>query len=156
MELNLPIKYAIEPIYPYASNTGAVLGYIVSKCFIVGKTINFFPNGTMRELYTVVFPYKGLQTFKMMKNKRLPEFDGWGNYRNIDYTEHVYETYLEAREVCKDLNTSLFTSLYPCYQLDDMLKQFSDFEFKVLQKCSDMVITENDNDKVLGKRNRTA
>ena len=151
MELKLPIKYTVQPMYPYASNTGNILGYIVSKCYVVAKTTNFSPDGSIRELFTVVYPYKGLQTFKIMKDKRLPEFDGYGNYRNIDYTEYVYDTYLEAKEVCKNFNTTLFTSLYPCYQLNDMLNQFNDFEYKVLQKCSDMEVTCDDRVVIRGK-----
>ena len=146
MEINLPIKYAIEPVFPYATNTGNILGYIVTKCYIVEKTTCYFVDGTSRDRITVVYPFKGLQTFKMVKDKRRPEFDRFGHYRNVDYTNKVYETYLEAKEDCKKLNTALFSSIYPCYQVDDMIKQFSDFESQVMQKCMDMV---TDEDKVL-------
>ena len=142
MQFDYPIKYAVEPIFPYASGNGSILGYIVTKCYIVEKTTRFLPDGSYKERYTIVYPFKGLQTFKFMKDKRRPEVDTYGNYRNVDYTNKIYETYLEAKEVCKELNTKLFSSIYPCYQVEDMLKQFGDFEFRVLQKCSDMEVTE--------------
>lgn len=150
MEYNLPIKYAIEPVYPYASGNGNILGYIVTKCYILEKMTRYFPDGKAQDRITIVYPFKGLQTFKFMKDKRRPEFDNFGNYRNIDYTDKVYNTYLEAKEVCKELNIKLFSSIYPCYQVEDMLKQFGEFEFQVLKKCSDMEITEDD--RILVKR----
>ena len=149
MQLDYPIKYSVEPVFPYASGNGSLLGYIVSKCYVVEKQTRFLPNGTFKERFTIVYPFKGLQTFKIMKDKRLPEIDPYGNYRNVDYVNEIYETYLEAKEVCKELNTKLFSSIYPCYQVEDMLKQFGEFEFKVMQKCSDMEVTEES--KVLRK-----
>ena len=131
MEIKLPIKYAIEPIYPYANSSGGILGYIVTKCYVVEKKTTFSMDGNIKETYSIVYPYKGLETFKMMKNKRIPEFNNFGYYRNLDYVDQVY--------------TTLFSSVYPCYQVDDMIKQFSDFEFKVMEKCKDMEVTENDN-----------
>ena len=144
MKYDLPIKYAIEPVFPYASGNGNLLGYIVTKCYVLEKNTRYLPDGSVKNRITIVYPFKGLQTFKFMKDKRTPEFDNFGNYRNIDYTEKVYDTYLEAKEECKKLNTSLFSSIYPCYQVDDMLKQFGDFEFQVMKKCNDMEVTDDE------------
>ena len=149
MKYNYPIKYAIEPVFPYASGNGILLGYIVTKCYVVERTTRFLEDGSYKERYTIVYPFKGLQTFKFMKDKRRPEIDPYGNYRNVDYINDIYETYLEAKEVCKELNIKYFSSIFPNYQVNEKLKEFGDFEFQVMQKCSDMEVTEEN--KVLRK-----
>ena len=130
-EMNYPIKYAIMPVTNYSKNDGLVLGYIVTKAYIVTEFRRYLPTG-VRKSYEVVYPVKGLKTSEVMKDLRVPEFDQGGMCINSDHNNNIFDTFEEAKELCAEMNNVLFRDDIVRYTYQ--LERIQEFELKVLEK----------------------
>lgn len=148
-----PIKYGVEYVYMYSKpkNNEQVLGFIVSKCFVVSDVNIYHADGTKKTQYNVVFPFKGISTFGVGKNKRVPTYNGYGLCNNADNGTYVYDTYNEAKKKCNEMNYQLFSFYYP-YNIAEKIKEFQILEDKVKEETEDMIVTLS-NDKTIEKRN---
>lgn len=135
-----PIKYAVQPIYTYAKTDVIPLGFIVTKVFIVSETNNYKPDGTKTNNYQVVYPIKGLKTSEYLVGIRYPEFNHQNICINSEHSKDVFDTYEEAKKLCDEKNGYLFTNYYQNENLLDRMQYFQDFEYKVMEKTSDMEI----------------
>lgn len=142
MEYNYPIKYVIEPIHMYAKNNGYVLGYIVTKAFLVTEVYNYTNEGLKKQYY-VVYPVKGLKSIDIMQNIRTPEFGSSNTCKNSEYVTEIFDTYEQAKKICNQKNGELFRNYYPNYDYTERMNFFQDFEYKVMEKTSELTITED-------------
>ena len=130
-EVMFPIKYAVMPVTNYVKNDNFVLGYIVTKAFVVMELNRYFPSGK-RKSYDVVYPVKGLKSSEVMADLRIPEFDETGLCINSDHNNNVFDTFDEAKNVCTEMNNQLFRADIVNYT--ERTNQMQDFELKVLEK----------------------
>ena len=130
-EIEFPIKYAVMPVTNFVRNDNYVLGYIVTKAFVVMETYRYFP-GSMKKSFDVVYPVKGLKSSEVMANLRRPEFDEAGFCLNADRNTNVFETFDEAKKVCTEMNNALFRADIANYTV--RTNQMQDFELDVLGK----------------------
>lgn len=130
-EIIYPIKYAIMPVTNYAENDGLIFGYIVTKAYVVSETIRYLPN-TIKKSYNVVYPVKGLKSSVIMKDLRKPEFDQSGICINSEHNNNVFDTFYEAKNVCTEMNNTLFRNNITNYT--ELTNRMQEFELKVLEK----------------------
>ena len=130
-ENTYPIKYAIMPVTNYAKNDNFILGYIVSKVYVTLETNRYYPTG-VKSSYDVVFPVKGIKSAEVMMDLRKPEYDANGMCINADHSSQVFETFDEAKNVCTEMNNTLFRTDIANYTA--RTNQMADFELKVLEK----------------------
>lgn len=126
-----PIKYAVMPVTNYAKNDGFVLGYIVTKAYVVMERTCYTPNGK-KSSYDVVYPVKGLKSSEAMKDLRSPEFDYGGSCINADHNNNVFDTFDEAKQLCTEMNNVLFRMDIANYTYQT--ERMQNFELKVLEK----------------------
>ena len=124
-----PIKYAVMPVTNYAKNDSLILGYIVTKAYIVKETNFYTPNG-IKTVYDVVYPVKGLKSAEVMQDLRIPEFDYTGMCINAEHNNNVFDTMDEAKKVCTDMNNNLFRLNIEHYT--ELTNRMQEFELDVL------------------------
>ena len=127
-----PIKYAIMPVTTYAKNDDIILGYIVTKVFLILELHRYLPNGVIKSSYDVVYPVKGLKSSEVMADIRMPEFDQGGLCINADHNNNVFDTFEDAKKVCAEMNNALFRADIANYTARTDAMQ--DFELKVLER----------------------
>ena len=113
--INYPIKYAVQPIHQISETLDLddilFVGYIVTKCFVVKELTSFLKDGTYIKEYNVVYPFKGMNAFKLGKKIRIPNVTV--NYlnevvcTNSDHVDMLFETYEDAKKICDLKNSKL-------------------------------------------------
>ena len=132
METSLyPIKYAVMPVTNYAKNDNFVLGFIVTKAYVVSETIRYTDKGK-RCSYEVVYPVKGVKSSEVMADLRVPEFDESGMCINADFNKDVFDDMETAHKVCDEKNSLLFHENITYYS--EKKKFIQEFELSVLSK----------------------
>ena len=128
---NFPIKYAIMPVTNFAIDDMLVLGYVVTKVYVIMEQYRYLPNGT-KSAYNIVYPVKGLKSSKMMANIRKPEFNASGICINSDVSYELFDTFEDAKKVCTERNNNLFRADVANYTARTELMQ--NFELEILEK----------------------
>lgn len=133
--LNYPIGYAIEPLFPSAYSAKDhhfLLGFIVAKCFIVSELKHYYENGCFIINYQVVFPYQGINFFELERERIVPKFQYKKRNQqmvciNADHADTVFETYEDAKKLCDQLNTCFDTSrVDELQELEDLVQMASE------------------------------
>lgn len=132
---NYPIKYAVMPVTNYASGEDFVLGYIVTKVYLVSEYIRYTANGT-KVSYDIVYPIKGLKSSQVMADLRKPEFDEVDRCINAERNNDLFDNYDEAKKLCNEKNSVLFRNDIDNYTEKNNFIQ--DFELKVFEKTVSM------------------
>ena len=132
---NYPIKYAVMPVTNYASGEDFVLGYIVTKVYLVSEYIRYTANGT-KVSYDIVYPVKGLKSSQVMADLRKPEFDEVDICINAERNNDLFDNYDEAKKLCNEKNSVLFRNDIDNYTEKNNFIQ--DFELKVFEKTVSM------------------
>lgn len=130
-ELLYPIKYAVMPVTNYAKNDDIILGYIVTKAYVVSETIKYTNRGK-KAYYDVVYPVKGVKTAETMRDLRVPDFDANGLCVNADHNSDVFDDMETAHKVCDEKNSMLFK--FDIAHYTERSNFIQDFELKVLSK----------------------
>lgn len=143
-EINYPIKYAVLKLkeksgYGYNSEE-TIFGYIVSKCYVIEKSIRYYPDGTNKLFYKVVFPFKDISEYKAnlyynyetqdIGNENIPIFDRYRNVCPIDIVSNIFDDYEDASEVSKEKNEELKSKLISeiPISLTNLKSKIDDFE----------------------------
>lgn len=144
--LNYPIRYAVQPIYLSGKKEimDNLIGYTVTKCFIVKEIISHLSDGNVEIEYDVVFPYKDLEFINKELEMRIPEVKILNSsiiiYPNSNHINRVYEKYEEAKKASNFKNKR-------CNSI--ILEQLEQFEKKVLENTENMIVdTENNKVKI--------
>ncbi len=130
-----PIKYAIMPVTNFAIGDMLVIGYVVSKVFVVMAQHRYLPTG-VKSSYSIVFPVKGYKSSQVMSGIRTPEFDTNGTCTNADVSYELFDTFDEAKKVCTERNNTLFRSDIANYT--DRTNMMQGFELSILEKTFSM------------------
>ncbi len=80
-----------------------VMGYFVSKVFLVGEDKIYNKGEYSHSIYKVVFPYQNLRSGE----ETLPEFDELGNVTNAIIVYDIYDSRTQANIVKDKLNNGL-------------------------------------------------
>lgn len=126
-----PIKYAAMPVTNYAKGDDLILGYVVSKVYVVMELTRYLPTG-IKKTCDVVFPVKGLKSSEVMADLRTPEFDIAGRCINCDHNLEVYDTFDEAKNICNIRNSEIYRSDIEHYS--ERTSFLQDFELKIIEK----------------------
>ncbi len=115
-----PIKYSILPLNPTKGSRNYGLkckedeieGYIVSKCYVISCTVNYYYKDEPNLMYEIIFPYEKYGSFKENEKKYL-EASNTGMPMGDDYigrttlVTRLYDTYEEAQEAAAIANDHL-------------------------------------------------
>ena len=149
--LKYPIKYALMPIIEQVSWTHGlhemereydVVAYIVSKAYLVNKTIKYYSNGTEDYLFKVVFPHTD---FSNLDIKNIPKYNINCDCLNSIEVSEVFDTYEEAKQARNLENCklrSLCYSISQAKQFTEELKKYNQLEEFILWSTKDMNISE--------------
>ena len=108
MENNYDIKYVVaalvNPGFPtfYPIDAENVMGYYVSKAFVVSEETKYDRRGEEYKVYDIVLPYGDLRG-----EVSYPEFNKCGNLINGYRVYEIYDSRKEAEEVRDKLNINL-------------------------------------------------
>lgn len=158
-----PIKYAVMAIDEKndwindSDNLGSGYGdvaYIVSKVYLLKSNTLYFNDGTSKEEYNVVFPYKSPKDLNLRRTPKYGINDFYTDYDTVDY---VFNSYIDAKEYADKLNDRLkkivcksmvVTGIDLNVQkersnilFNDRLHKYQKFEDIILMLSDDMVIT---------------
>ena len=163
MKKNYPIKYAVMAIKEennwakISGNLGNGYGdvaYIVSKVYLLGSNTLYFNDGTSKNEYNVVFPYKSPAD---LEDRRGPKYGINSFYVDYDTVDFVFDNYNDANEYAGKLNDRLRKII--CKSMiatgidlniqqeqsnilfSDRLEEYQKFEDLILTLSDDMVIT---------------
>ena len=172
MQYNYPIKYSIMPICAYVgenlSNNHTlniynsivrygykhleVIGYVVSKCYILSEINSFLSDGTTNTSYEVVFPYQKVN------------HKGRETYRKVDPTRYdaqigeIYDTVEEAVLAKNELNQIILSeelsriTRNKNYQenikliqqaFEKRIERLNELETEIAENTKEMIISEN-------------
>ena len=107
-KVNLPVAYGLMPIKDFNKIIGNILisndrvvGYAISKCYIINEETTYNFDGTCSKKFRVIFPYG--QVFLDEKTKDfLNEAE---EYEYLSTTlEEVYDNFETAKEECRKKN----------------------------------------------------
>lgn len=151
--LNYPIKYAVLEI---KDQDGKISGYIVEKVYVIGENTKYFKDGTSKKIYQIVYPFKNKADYEL--GGITPKFTEISECNNCDYTEQLFNSYEEAKDISRHLNkklrenylTSIDTKLsnWPekviarQRRFDEKLAIYEDFELAVAFLELKMMVSE--------------
>ena len=107
-KVNLPVAYGLMPIKDYNKIIGNILitndrvvGYAISKCYIIKEETNYNFDGTFSKKYRVIFPYGEIFLDEKIKDS-LNEVE---EYEYLSTTlDEVYYNLKDATEACRKKN----------------------------------------------------
>lgn len=132
MKYNYPVKYALMPIYEMNGwNKGLnsiepnyeIIGYIVSKCFLIKSSVEYKADGTSKIIYDVVFPYQLSDYRTMIWSKVDPVTNIYNENLNVTSVDCVFSSLKEAKEECETKNNEIIDSLITCALLRPVKSQ---------------------------------
>lgn len=104
MKFNYPVKYAAMPIIEQCS----VVGYIVSKCYLLKDSIRYKEDGISVKEFEVVFPYR-IKNYNIWERVE-PRYSIIGFCENSSITDFVSDSYEEASRKVLLENKNLFVN----------------------------------------------
>lgn len=106
MKYNYPIKYAVMPIYEQVGWCNGlndlerkyeIVYNIVSKCYVINETINYFATGKSEKRYDVVFPYIKSGMYEEW-NRVFPSYNEDLQNSNLTTVDNIYDDFDKALE----------------------------------------------------------
>lgn len=106
MKYNYPIKYAVMPIYEQVGwchglndleRKYEIVYNIVSKCYVINETINYFATGKSEKRYDVVFPYIKSGMYEEW-NRVFPSYNEDLQNSNLTTVDNIYDDFDKALE----------------------------------------------------------
>ena len=163
MKYNYPIKYAVMPIYGQVSfgldKSIQIVGYIVSKCYIICDKLRYFEDGSRKREYEVVFPYQKKDITRRDDWQRVyPEFTYNNQCKNATEVSEVFDSFEDASNLKDKLNKDIlahsfgFIDYNSNYQNNikklkrihnEKMDNFKQLEKKIQEETIDMVIRDN-------------
>lgn len=173
-ELNYPIKYAILGIEEQVGWTPGlhemereydICGYIVSKVYVVGETINYNRDGTGKKSYQVVFPFASMAD----REEQIPKYNIYYECYNSINVSNIFDSFDDAKDLATQKNKELRSRSYlPVSfgermtwserilkgqkQFDERMKKYLEFEEYIYNETADMKITLDENIKTRIKK----
>lgn len=166
-ELKYPVKYAVEELTEYGgwanSFVDITCGYITSKCYVVESTTKYYADGRQEEVYSVVFPYQDIETFKKSIEKgdneknigqrRYPQFSADGSYYPIKKVTNLYNTYdeaaLETNQKNERFRNDMTNPQMASYNENQIINEIGRnlaiatlYEQEVLNRTQDMIVND--------------
>ena len=112
MKIKLPQKFALIPILDFDRVIGdivvkniRVIGYAVSKCYLVEETTTFNDDGSTNKQYKVQFPFG--EVF-LTKDIDMASNNIQREEPTESYVDQIYEDYSSARRECDNINSIIF------------------------------------------------
>jgi hypothetical protein len=163
MKYNYPVKYAIMPIYKQTDwiqglneleRDFEVIGYIVSKCYVLSEKTKYLEDGSKVKEYEVVFPYQKNDYMSDEFKRVYPKYNINNQCYNSKIVSNLYDNYIDALSNSKTLNDKIlannlgklyFNSDYhknsEKIQTDhkNLLKNLKILESKIEEETSDMI-----------------
>lgn len=112
-----PIKYSVLPLNP---SKGVLLkckddeieGYIVSKCYVISSTMNYYIEDEATLMHEVIFPYENYGEFKekgkdYMECPKIGRPNSNGHVGHTTLVSKLYDTYEEAQKAATIANDQL-------------------------------------------------
>ncbi len=106
MKYNYPIKYAVMPIYEQVGwrcglndleREYGIVYNIVSKCYVINETTNYFATGNSEKRYGVVFPYNRDGIYEEW-NRVFPSYNEDLQNSNLTTVDNIYDDFDKALE----------------------------------------------------------
>lgn len=106
MKYNYPIKYAVMPIYEQVGwrcglndleREYGIVYNIVSKCYVINETTNYFATGNSEKRYGVVFPYNRDGIYEEW-NRIFPSYNENVQNSNLITVDNIYDSFDKAIE----------------------------------------------------------
>ena len=162
-KLLYPIKYAVLRL---VDEKNTIIGFIVSKCYVIEDIIKHYETGESKQYHKVVFPYTDIAYYKQklyydyktddIGIRDYPKYDLYNNIYNTYVVERLFNNYDEAYVYAtinnKYLAEALISKLpwsHPNYEKEEKeisLKFSLDmvtcekFEELILKKTKDMIV----------------
>lgn len=171
MKYNYPVKYCVMPVEAndWFGNKIEIKAFIVSKCYVINKIINYNVDGSEDVKYNIVFPYQKVAYTNYDYERVYPQFDRLENLNNGVTTRYIFENREEAKAYINELNKKFNGENYNStlmYQDNEEnvynkdLEKFQLLEDKIELLTSDMIVNndfkknevifcEKENNKVL-------
>lgn len=158
-KLKYPIKYAVQELKEHGgwehNYEDITIGFITSICYVINQNTRYYPDGTNKTTYQVVFPYKDIHTFKyrnkFIEEPDIPYFSIHNTCLNSNEVPEIFETYEEALIATEKANINMKKSII-C-KVSEYEKHLNThnknleicklFEQLVLEKTTNMIITAN-------------
>ena len=161
---NYPVKYAVLGIYEqvgrnylgWAEPIYDVCGYIVSKAYLVGQTMEYKTNGASEKRYQVVFPFAH-PVLNGLSKREIPYKVASGKYSDVVSVTEVFEEFDEAKKKAEELNKEIKSENFvknislsdPDWQqkhqqLEEQfalkMQEYLEYEQRILERTEDMVV----------------
>lgn len=160
--IDYPVKYAVLAVeeqvgWGFGLNELEreydVCAYIVSKVYVVNKTVEYLGNGTSKKKYQVVFPY--IDKEDLQNQRRVPDYSLYDQCINATTVTTVFDTYEEASKVANAKNQEILSLILPFTSDPDWVQKYNQakekglekiesykqFEQEIMQHTMDMVVT---------------
>lgn len=146
--LKYPIKYALMSVIEQVGWANGlhelerkydVVAYVVSKAYVISKTIKYHSDGTEEYLFNVVFPHTD---FSNLDIKTVPKYNINGECINSLEVSEVFDTYEEAVQARIIENRKLrsrWGSVSKAKQFTEELKKYIQLEEFLLWNTKDMI-----------------
>lgn len=115
-KLNYPVKYAVLELKTdggWDNNYEDVtVGFITSKCYVIGQNVRYYQDGSCKVFYQVVFPYNDIYNYRwrtsigypFTEKEIIPSFGYHGNCTNENIVSNVFESFEEASVAADVIN----------------------------------------------------
>lgn len=163
-KINYPVKYVLLGIYEqvghnyfgWADPIYDVCGYIVSKAYLVGETVEYKGNGNSEKNYQVVFPFVH-PALNGLSRREFPHKDASGRYSDVVSVTEVFEDFEEGKKKAEEQNKQIKTrNLVKNISFSDSdwqkkyqeieeefarkMQKYSEYEQTILDRTEDMVV----------------
>lgn len=134
-DLKFPVKYAVLELKSnggYSTNYEDVTeGFIVSKCYVVGSEVRYFPTGEAKVTYKVYFPYDDIENFfiiyshnnlnngRYVQDRKMFGIDACNNYYPVHIVEGIFDTYEGAKEEAEQKNENMRRKISLAFSISD-------------------------------------
>lgn len=153
MKYNYPIRYAAMPIidrvgWIHGANELErdydIVGYVASKCYLLGIRTIYFKDGSQKKEFEVVFPYKKESYRNNNQWERIaPEYNYYNQATNSIIVSDIFYDFEKVKDKCDELNKNIFEK-YICSvtysEHQEKMNVFYLLENKIEQLTSDMII----------------
>lgn len=148
-KVNLPVVYGLMPIKDYDKvisniviNNDRVVGYAVSKCYLISEEKRYNLDGTIEQSYRVVFPFNEV----FLDEKTPDSLNEMEEYQFTSaLTNQVFDDVEDANKACNSLNLACIFAEKKIREKKGKWNQYVfDFEKKKksIEEESDMIMSE--------------
>lgn len=144
---NYPVRYSVLDI----KLNDNIIGYIVSKCFILESTIKYASNDNIIVKHKVIFPYTDIKPF----------IKSYGTNQQLEMTynilevDEIYDNYIEAKKITEENNKRILDNTKEYNKIEDTknyLYLCKQFEQLIEKNTQNMIVGENVHKKYILKK----